>query len=85
MPRRPTRSQSDTPTRKELSRRLDDLTEDDYGDLDEISLAEIIGYETEVIDRDAGVIQIIETGELRKQVDVDEEIMAGLKAVHGEE
>jgi len=85
MPRRPTRSQSDTPTRKELSRRLDDLTEDDYGDLDEISLAEIIGYETEVIDRDAGAIQIIETGELRKQVDVDEEIMAGLKAVHGEE
>ena len=85
MPRRPTRSRSSQPTRKEINRRLDELGEEDYGDLEEMTLAEQIAYETEVVDEDAGVVQIKETGELRKQVNVDEEIMAGLKAVHGDD
>lgn len=82
MPRRPTRSRSNQPTRKDIGRRLDDLSGGDYGDLETMTLADVIAHETEVIDEDAGVVRIVETGELRKQVDVDEEIMAGLKSVY---
>lgn len=86
MPRKPTRSKnSKRPTRKNLDRRLDGVSEDDYGDVKKLTLAEVIGYETEVVDEEAGIVKIVETGELRQQVSVDDEIMAGLKEVHGDQ
>jgi hypothetical protein len=65
MPRKPTRSSnSNRPTRKNLDRRLDDVTEEDYGDLDRLTLAELLNYETERVNDE--VIRIVETGELRR-------------------
>lgn len=64
MPRRPTRSRSSHPTRKELDRRLDELGEEDYEDLDRLTLAELLNYETERVNDE--VIRIVETGELRR-------------------
>ena len=64
MPRRPTRSRSNTPTRRELDRRLEELGEEDYGDLDRLTLAELLNYETERVNDE--VIRIVETGELRR-------------------
>ena len=86
MPRKPTRSQnSKRPTRKSIDRRIEDISEADYGDLEPMTLAEVIAYDTEVVDEEAGVVKIVETGELRRQVSVDDEIIAGLKDVHGDE
>ena len=66
MPRRPTRSKTNRPTRKEISRRLDDLGED-YGDLPNLTLVEVLSYETETVDEELGVVRIVETGELRRR------------------
>ena len=86
MPRKPTRSQnSKRPTRKSIDRRIEDISEADYGDLEPMTLAEVLTYDTEVVDEEAGVVKIVETGELRRQVSVDDEIIAGLKDVHGDE
>lgn len=73
MPRKPTRSQnSKRPTRKNLDRRLDDVeTEEGYGDLPTLTLAEVIAYETERVDD--GVVRVVETGELRRRASLDEE------------
>ena len=86
MPRKPTRSQnSKRPTRKSIDRRIDDVSEADYGDLEPMTLAEVIAYDTEVVDEEAGVVKIVETGELRQQMNVDDEIIAGLKSVHNDD
>ena len=86
MPRKPTRSQnSKRPTRKSIDRRIEDISEADYGDLEPMTLAEVIAYDTEVVDEEAGVVKIVETGELRQQMNVDDEIIAGLKSVHNDD
>lgn len=83
MPRKPTRSSnSKRPTRKNLDRRLDDVGEENYGDLEPLTFAEVIAHDIETVDEEAGVVRIVETGELRTQGNVPEEIKAGLKAVH---
>jgi hypothetical protein len=73
-----------SPSKREVKRRLDDLAENDYSDLDPLTLADVIAHDTETVDEEAGIVRIIDTGELRKQGNVDEEIMAGLKEVHGD-
>lgn len=66
MPRKPTRSQnSKRPTRRNIDRRLDDVTEEDYGDLKPMTLCELLSYEWEAVNDD--VIRILETGELRRR------------------
>jgi len=70
MPRRPTRSQSDTPTRKELARRLDDLggEDEDYSDVPKLTLAELLSYETETVEEydEFTLVRVVDTGELRR-------------------
>ena len=73
-----------SPSKREVKRRLDDLAENDYSDLDPLTLADVIAHDTETVDEEAGIVRIIDTDELRKQGNVDEEIMAGLKEVHGD-
>ena len=73
-----------SPSKREVKRRLNDLAENDYSDLDPLTLADVIAHDTETVDEEAGIVRIIDTGELRKQGNVDEEIMAGLKEVHGD-
>jgi hypothetical protein len=77
MPRRPTRSKTNRPTRKEISRRLDDIGED-YGDLPNLTLCEVLSYETETVDSELGVVRIIETGDLRRHGDVDDDLLERL-------
>lgn len=78
MPRKPTRSSnSNRPTRKNLDRRLDDVTEEDYGDLDRLTLAELLNYETERVNDE--VIRIVETGELRRSSKNGENNLGELK------
>ena len=68
MPRRPTRSRrSKRTTRKDLSRRLEDLTEEEYGDLPNLTLVEVLSYETETVDEERGIVRVVETGELRRR------------------
>lgn len=74
-----------SPSKREVKRRLNDLSENDYSDLDRMTLCEAISYDTETVDEEAGIVRIIDTGELRKQGNVDDEIMAGLKEVHGDQ
>jgi hypothetical protein len=74
MPRRPTRSQSDTPTRKELSRRLDDLgAGEDYDDVPQLTLCDVLTYETETVEEHAhfDIVRLVETGELRRREELD--------------
>jgi len=73
-----------SPSKREVKRRLNDLAENDYSDLDPLTLADVIAHDTETVDEEAGIVRIIDTDELRKQGNVDEEIMAGLKEVHGD-
>lgn len=49
MPRRPTRSRSNKPTRKELNRRLDDI---EGADSENQTLAEVIAQHQETTDSD---------------------------------
>lgn len=72
-------------SRRELERAVDELSGADYGDLEPLSLAELLSYETEVVDDEAGVVKIVETGELRNRGNVDDEILRGLKDVYDEE
>lgn len=53
-------------SRRELERALDELSGADYGDLERLSLAELLSYETETVDEEAGVIRVVETGALRR-------------------
>ena len=66
MPRRPTRSRrSQRTTRKDLSRRLEDLTEAEYGDLPTLTLADVIAYDVETVDEERGIVRV--DGELRRR------------------
>lgn len=66
MPRRPTRSRrSKRTTRKDLSRRLQDLTEEEYGDIPMLTLADVIAYDVEEVDPERGVVRV--DGELRRR------------------
>jgi len=79
MPRRPTRSRrSQRTTRKDLSRRLEDLTEAEYGDLPTLTLAEALSYETETVDEERGIVRVVETGDLRRFGDVDDDLLERL-------
>jgi hypothetical protein len=70
MPRRPTRSRrSQRTTRKDLSRRLQDLTEEEYGDLPTLTLADAIAYDVETVDEERGIVRV--DGELRRRETVD--------------
>lgn len=73
-----------SPSKREVKRRLDDLDARDYSDLDPLTLADVIAHDTETVDEEAGIVRVVDTGELRKQGNVDDEIMAGLKEVHGD-
>lgn len=67
MPRRPTRSRrSKRTTRKDLSRRLEDVTEEEYGDLPTLTLAELLTYDIETVDEERSIVRVVETGDLRK-------------------
>jgi len=67
MPRRPTRSRrSKRTTRKDLSRRLEDVTEEEYGDLPTLTLAEFLTYDIETVDEERSIVRVVETGDLRK-------------------
>ena len=77
-PRRPTRSRTDRPTRKDLSRRLEDLTEAEYGDLPTLTLAEALSYETETVDEERGICRVVETGDLRRYGEVDDDLLERL-------
>lgn len=66
MPRRPTRSRSNNPTRKDINRRLEDLTEEEYGDIKTITLAEALGCELETVDEERGIVRVKETGKLKR-------------------
>jgi hypothetical protein len=79
MPRRPTRSRrSQRTTRKDLSRRLEDLTEAEYGDLAVLTLAEALSYETETVDEERGIVRVVDTGDLRRFGDVDDDLLERL-------
>lgn len=66
MPRRPTRSRrSKRTTRKDLSRRLEDLTEEEYGSLPTLTLADVIAYDVETVDEERGIVRV--DGELRRR------------------
>ena len=70
MPRRPTRSQSDTPTRKELARRLDDLGGGmNYDEIPPLTLCELLSYELETVEEqgDRSIVRIVDTDELRRR------------------
>jgi hypothetical protein len=66
MPRRPTRSRSNNPTRKDINRRLEDLTEEEYGDIKTITLAEVLSCELETVDEERGIVRVKETGKLKR-------------------
>jgi hypothetical protein len=67
MPRRPTRSRrSKRTTRKDLSRRLEDVTEEEYGDLPTLTLAEFLTYDIETVDEERSIVRVVETGDLRQ-------------------
>ena len=83
MPRRPTRSRSSQPTRKQINRRLDDLSDAEYGELEPVTLAEVIAHDIETVDEEAGVVRIVGTGELRKQGHVPEDVAAKMAARGG--
>jgi hypothetical protein len=79
MPRRPTRSRrSQRTTRKDLSRRLEDLTEAEYGDLPTLTLAEALSYETETVDEERGICRVVDTGDLRRFGDGEEIVLERL-------
>lgn len=80
MPRKPTRSSnSKRPTRKSLDRRLDEVGEEDYGDLEPLALCELLSYETERVNSE--VIRIVETGELRRSSTEGEVSLDNLSSV----
>ena len=79
MPRRPTRARrSQRTTRKDLSRRLEDLTEAEYGDLPTLTLADVIAYDVETVDEERGIVRVVETGNLRRFGDVDDDLLERL-------
>jgi hypothetical protein len=78
MPRRPTRSKTTRPTRKEISRRLEDLTEEEYGDLATLTLAEALSYETETVDKERGIVRVVDTGDLRRYGEGDDNLLERL-------
>jgi hypothetical protein len=70
MTRRPTRSRrSKRTTRKDLSRRLEDLSEEEYGDLPKLTLADVIAYDVETVDEERGIVRV--DGELRRRETFD--------------
>jgi len=72
-------------SKREVKRRLDDIAETDYSDLDPLTLADVIAHDTETVDEEAGIVRVVDTGELRKQQPVDDEIIANLKEVQGDQ
>ena len=73
MPRRPTRSRrSKRTTRKDLSRRLEDVTEEEYGDLPTLTLAEFLTYDIETVDEERSIVRVVETGDLRQTEPVED-------------
>jgi hypothetical protein len=59
------------PSERELKKELDELG---GGDLEPLTLAEVISYETETIDEKRGIVRVVETGELRKQGSVPDNL-----------
>lgn len=72
-------------SKREVKRRLDDLDARDYSDLDPLTLADVIAHDTETVDEEAGIVRVVDTGELRKQQPVDDEIITNLKEVQGDQ
>lgn len=68
MPRRPRRSQNRSrPSRREVERELE--SGDGPDDLPQLTVSEALNYEVEKIA--PGVLQVVETGELRRGDDTD--------------
>jgi hypothetical protein len=85
MPRRPTRSRSSQPTRKQINRRLDELDDVgdvDYDDLDPLTVEDVKHHDIETVDEEAGIVRIVDTGELRNHASVQEIMMTTVKAVY---
>ncbi|SFH05176.1 hypothetical protein SAMN04488063_0013 [Halopelagius inordinatus] len=50
-------------TRRRLESDLDALEDDEYAPL---TVCELLSYEFETVDKEAGVVRVVETGELRE-------------------
>ncbi|MFC6823465.1 hypothetical protein [Halopelagius fulvigenes] len=50
-------------TRRRLEREIEDLEEEEYTPL---TVCELLSYEFESVDEEAGVVRVVETGELRE-------------------
>ena len=54
------------PSRRELEQRIADLDEADPPE-SRLTLAEVIAFEIETVDEEAGIVRVVETGDLRRQ------------------